>query len=106
MPSIRTLLSFTLSFPLLALAGNYSLSDNYQGNDFITQFDFFDQPDPTHGYVNYVNQTTAQKNDLVQVSGTNFTLRADDQNVPGPNASGRDSVRITSQKSYNTHVAV
>lgn len=41
MPSIRSLLSFTLSFPLLALAGNYSLSDNYQGNDFITQFDFF-----------------------------------------------------------------
>ena len=106
MPSIRTLLSFTLSFPLLALAGNYSLSDNYQGNDFITQFDFFTADDPTHGYVNYVNSTVAKKNDLVQVSGTNFTMRADDQAVPSASARGRDSVRITSQKAYNTHVAV
>ncbi|VDC05540.1 unnamed protein product [Peniophora sp. CBMAI 1063] len=106
MPSIRSLLYFTLSFPLLALAGNYTLSDNYQGNDFITQFDFFSGEDPTHGFVNYVNQTVAKQTDLVQVSGTNFTMRADDQAVVPEGARGRDSVRISSQKAYNTHVAV
>lgn len=55
---------------------------------------------------NYVNSTTAKNNDLVQVCGTNFTMRADDQAVPAASARGRDSVRITSQKSYSTHVAV
>ncbi|KZV73201.1 glycoside hydrolase family 16 protein [Peniophora sp. CONT] len=103
---MRNILSLTLSFPLFALAGNYSLSDNYQGNDFIDKFDFFSDDDPTHGFVNYVNSTVAKNNDLVQVSGTNFTMRADDQNVPAASGRGRDSVRITSQKAYNTHVAV
>ena len=55
---------------------------------------------------NYVNKSEAISKDLVQVNGNNFTLRADDQNVPGPTARGRDSVRITSQKSYTTHVSM
>ena len=124
MPSTRSLLSFALTFPILALAGNYSISDTYQGDDFLTQFDYFTDDDPTHGYVcvypvvhtlgtklivvhrNYVDLDTAKNNQLVQVSGTNFTMRADDQAVPNSSARGRDSVRITSQKTYSTHVAV
>lgn len=57
-------------------------------------------------YRNYVSKATAQSNDLVQISGSNFTLRADDQKVPSATARGRDSVRITSQKSYSTHVSM
>ena len=55
---------------------------------------------------NYVSKSTAQNNDLVQISGSNFTLRADDQNVPSATARGRDSVRISSQKAYSTHVSM
>jgi len=84
----------------------YNISDTYQGSAFLDQFDYFTDDDPTHGYVNYVDKPTALANDLVQVSGTNFTLRADDQAVPSASARGRDSVRITSQKSYTTHVSI
>ena len=55
---------------------------------------------------NYVTKSVAMSKGLVSVSGNNFTLRADDTTVPSSSASGRDSVRIQSKKSYNTHVTV
>ncbi|KAI0315874.1 endo-beta-glucanase [Amylostereum chailletii] len=88
------------------IAAKYTLSDNYQGSSFLNEWDFEAIADPTHGYVNYVSKSTAQSKGLVSVSGSNFTLRADDTSVPSSSASGRDSVRIQSQKSYNTHVTV
>ncbi|KAI0030591.1 2 beta-glucan [Vararia minispora EC-137] len=107
------MLAFSLSGFLLLLsvaghvsAAQYSISDTFQGNDFLNNFDFFTDADPTNGYVNYVSKADALAKDLVQVSGNNFTLRADDQNVPSTSARGRDSVRITSQKAYNTHVSI
>ena len=34
-----------------ALAGEYSLADTYQGDDFFDTFQFFTEADPTHGRV-------------------------------------------------------
>ncbi|KAI0315868.1 2 beta-glucan [Amylostereum chailletii] len=103
--SIVALPLFFLSFRH-ALAATYQITDSYQGSAFLEQFNFKTFDDPTHGYVNYVDRSTAQKEGLVQVSGTNFTLRADDQSVPRSGARGRDSVRIESKKTYGRHVSI
>ncbi|KAI0030483.1 endo-beta-glucanase [Vararia minispora EC-137] len=99
-------LASVLPFVWPALAGSFSVVDTYQGSDFLNRFDYLGIADPTHGYVNYVSKSTAMSKGLVSVSGTNFTLRADDRNIVNSSASGRDSVRIQSQKSYGSHVTV
>ncbi|KAJ6478065.1 glycoside hydrolase family 16 protein [Mycena vitilis] len=64
-------------------------------------------PDPTHGRVNYVSKTTAEKQNLTAVSGDTFILRADHHTViNNSSAVGRNSVRIRTNKAYTTHVAV
>ncbi|KZV65238.1 glycoside hydrolase family 16 protein [Peniophora sp. CONT] len=94
-----------LSTVALAHGATYNIEDTYDGSTILDKFDFFTGNDPTNG-PNYVSKSTAQSNDLVQISGSNFTLRADDQNVPSATARGRDSVRISSQKAYSTHVSI
>ncbi|VDB89129.1 unnamed protein product [Peniophora sp. CBMAI 1063] len=89
-----------------AFAGTFTLADSYQGSDFINKWTFQAISDPTHGYVNYVDKSTAVSQGLVFASGSNFTLKADDTNVVSSSASGRNSVRIQSPNSYNSHVTV
>ncbi|KAA1476410.1 2 beta-glucan [Dentipellis sp. KUC8613] len=89
-----------------SLAATYSLSDNFQGNAFFSDFSFQAIADPTHGRVNYVDQATAQSQGLATVSGSNFILRADDTTVLSASGPGRNSVRLQSNKQYSTHVAV
>ncbi len=55
--------------------------------------------DPTHGYVNYVDQGTAQNRGLIDKSNGAVVMRVDSSNVAS--GRGRDSVRITSKASYN-----
>jgi hypothetical protein len=45
-------------------------------------------------------------NGLATESGDNFIIRVDDTNVLDLNGPGRNSVRITSNKQYDTHVSV
>ena len=89
-----------------AFAGTFTLADSYQGQDFINDWTFQAISDPTHGYVNYVDKSTAVSQGLVFASGSNFTLKADDTNVVSSSASGRNSVRIQSPNAYNSHVTV
>ena len=96
----------TLALARLALAGTFSVVDSYQGEDFINEWSFEAIPDPTHGYVNYVDKATAISRGLAFASGSNFTLKADDTTVVSSSASGRDSVRLQSPKTYNSHVVV
>ncbi|KAL8732623.1 MAG: hypothetical protein Q9166_002598 [cf. Caloplaca sp. 2 TL-2023] len=58
---------------------------------------FFD--DPTHGYVNFVDQSTAKSNGLLDVENNTVTLRADSTNVAS--GRGRNSLRLTSKAKYN-----
>ncbi|KAL8971645.1 MAG: hypothetical protein Q9197_003170 [Variospora fuerteventurae] len=60
--------------------------------------------DPTRGYVNYVDQSTAQRIGLIDNKGGAVTLRADSTNVAS--GRGRDSVRLTSKASYNHALVV
>ena len=62
-------------------------------------FDFFTDADPTSGYVNYISQTAAQSAGLYSANANSVYMGVDSKNVA--TARGRDSVRISSKKSYN-----
>lgn len=78
----------------------YTLQDDYMADgNFFGKFSFFTASDPTHGFVQYVNQGTAQSTGLISQSSSKVIMGVDSKNVQ-PN--GRPSVRIVSNKSYNT----
>lgn len=92
---------------LLAVAGfvdlsvaGYALVDDYSGANFFNMFDFFTGADPTNGYVNYVDQGTAQSGGLINTNGPAY-IGVDYTNVAS--GSGRSSVRLSSKASY-THM--
>ncbi|KAF9076327.1 concanavalin A-like lectin/glucanase domain-containing protein [Rhodocollybia butyracea] len=76
--------------------------DEYSGSTFFDNFTFYTGPDPTHGTVNFTDSVTAfssglafvQDNGVVIMQGDNFTTLAEGVN--------RNSVRISSNKQYNT----
>ncbi|KAI9433326.1 endo-beta-glucanase [Lactarius indigo] len=97
------------------LARMYSVADTYQGANFFNTFQFFTGADPTHGRVhvsspfrslNYVSSGDAKSKGLATVSGGNFIIRADHTTHLDPSGPGRNSVRITSNKQYDTHVTI
>ena len=49
---------------------------------------------------------TAMSNGLATVSGDNFIISVDDTTYLDPSGPGRNSVRITSNNQYDTHVSV
>lgn len=81
-------------------SGPYTLVDNWSGSSFLNNFDFFTAGDPTHGFVQYVDRNTAQSNNLLSVSNGVVYIRSDSTNVAS--SAGRMSVRLTSQKTYNS----
>lgn len=83
----------------------YQLVNSYTGADFFTGWSFWDQPDPTNGFVNYTNQTVASASGLAGFIYNNATgeetayLGVDSQTM-NP-AAGRASVRISSEQTWN-----
>ncbi|VDC06068.1 unnamed protein product [Peniophora sp. CBMAI 1063] len=101
------ILAAALFTPSLVAGKAYTLTDNFQGNDFLNSNNFeFITEDPSGGYVNYVNSAAAQSEGLVSVSGTSFKMGVDYQKVPSASASGRDSVRLQSIKQWEYHVSI
>lgn len=62
-------------------------------------FDFFTDADPTSGFVNYISQTAAESAGLYSANSNSVYMGVDSKNVA--TGRGRDSVRISSKKSYN-----
>ncbi|PFH58663.1 hypothetical protein XA68_13409 [Ophiocordyceps unilateralis] len=83
-----------------ATAPRYSLCTAYDQSNFFQGFDFFTKPDPTRGYVEYVDQVTARQAGLIGNGVTNGTVMmgVDHHTVNPPN--GRRSVRLTSKQSF------
>lgn len=77
----------------------WTLQDTYEGSTFFNGFDFFTSADPTHGFVQYVDQATAQSSGLIYNQGSQVIIKADNTSTT-PN--GRPSVRISSQATYNS----
>lgn len=104
----------------------YNLRQNLKGADFLEHFDVFDRPDPTHGRVcvrshfltqmfgvlieyfnrEYVNRDTAVRMKLLSADGGSFFLRADHAAVLPGDGPGRPSARISTKRTYTTHVTV
>ncbi|CZR66667.1 related to endo-1,3(4)-beta-glucanase [Phialocephala subalpina] len=87
-----------------AAASTYQLDTDYSGSSFFNGFSFFTQPDYTHGFVSYLNQTTASSQGLiVTMANGSVYMGVDHTSVLNPiTGPGRASVRITSNKAW-TH---
>lgn len=106
---------------------NYTLADTYSGTDFFDNFDYFSgdggsfsfiktppwekdvgadividigKIDPTHGFVDYVDQETAQSLNLTYTDTSVAVLRVDSSNS-STITTGRKSVRVTSKTQYD-----
>ncbi|KAJ3557447.1 hypothetical protein NPX13_g9922 [Xylaria arbuscula] len=101
-------MSFTRNFVglsgLLSLAaqaqGAYTIQDSYDTTNFFDGFEFFNGPDPTLGYVQYVDAVTANSTGLAGYANNGIYLGVDYE-TQNP-AAGRASVRLTTKNAY-TH---
>ncbi|KAI5197850.1 glycoside hydrolase family 16 protein [Aureobasidium subglaciale EXF-2481] len=83
---------------------NYTLSERWQGTNFFDNFDYHSTPDPAAGFVNYLDQATAESTNLTYAGEASAFLRADSTDTNAKN--GRSSVRITSKKQFHTGLFV
>ena len=70
----------------------------YSGTTFFDGFDFFTENDPTNGYVNYVDQISAQSDGLIDMHDKAVFIGCDHTNTAS--GRGRNSVRITSKQNF------
>jgi hypothetical protein len=78
----------------------YTLTDDLSYENFFKEFEFFDGPDPTEGFVKYQNQEDAVKRNLVgYLPDTQSVFMGVDCTTKDP--AGRASVRLESKKSWN-----
>ncbi|KAH9025989.1 hypothetical protein EDB85DRAFT_2149444 [Lactarius pseudohatsudake] len=97
----------TLSLSLAPCArAFFYLQDEWIGEGFFQGWDWVTKDDPTHGRVNYVSQAEAQNKSLTYADGGKFFMRADNRTLVAPSARGRDSIRISSQNTYNEAIFV
>ncbi|MCJ1435900.1 hypothetical protein MMC27_005276 [Xylographa pallens] len=87
----------------LSIAG-YILEDDYSAANFFSMFNFQTETDPTGGYVNYLDQPTAQSDGLINTNNGLVYIGVDSTNVAS--GRGRNSVRLESKKAYNHALVV
>ncbi|GAO13863.1 uncharacterized protein UV8b_03905 [Ustilaginoidea virens] len=77
---------------------HYQLETTYDTTNFFDSFDFFTGPDPTKGFVEYVDSNTANKEGLAGYAKGGIFMGVD-YKTKNP-AMGRKSVRVTSHKAF------
>ncbi|KAI0040962.1 glycoside hydrolase family 16 protein [Auriscalpium vulgare] len=82
---------------------SFTLTDKYVGKDFLDEgkWGYFTGSDPTHGSVNFVSQSDAVKKGLAFVRPDNVAVLAVDNTTDLSPGQNRNTIRITSTKSYN-----
>jgi hypothetical protein len=83
----------------LSIAG-YILQDDYM-TDFYGNFDFFTGPDPTDGFVQFVDEATGRETGLINSTGVSWGV-----DTTNETPKGRPSIRIESKKSYDSGLIV
>ncbi|KAI9460851.1 concanavalin A-like lectin/glucanase domain-containing protein [Lactarius psammicola] len=78
------------------------LQDTYDASNFFESFSFFTGDDPTHGTVNYVDNTTAFSHNLSYISWDGKVIMKGDDTNTLQSGQYRESVRVSSNKIYNT----
>ncbi|KAB5563551.1 glycoside hydrolase family 16 protein [Coniochaeta sp. 2T2.1] len=93
----RALKATLFSAGVLAQAAQYTLTDQYDPTNFFDKVDFFTGPDPTKGFVKYVDAATADGTGLAGFTQGGIYLGVDNKN---PTTTGRSSTRVTSKTAY------
>jgi hypothetical protein len=86
------------------VSATWQLSSIVNSTNFLDNFSFVTYDDPTHGFVNYVDQDTAVKNGYFSVSPNppHVLLKSDFANVVPTGSRGRDSIRVQSVQEFST----
>ncbi|KAK0669403.1 family 16 putative glycoside hydrolase [Cercophora samala] len=80
-----------------ASSSKYTLTQVFNATNFFSEFTFFNEPDPTHGFVEYVDAPTANRLSLAGYSQNGVYLGVDYTNTT---TTGRKSTRVTSNQSF------
>ncbi|KAF2022149.1 glycoside hydrolase family 16 protein [Aaosphaeria arxii CBS 175.79] len=87
-------------------AAAFGLIDTYDASNWLSKFDVQAIADPTHGYVNYVNQAQAQSLGLIKTQNNAVYMGVDHTSVLNPSGTGRNSVRLQSKTGYNSGLVI
>jgi len=100
---MKGVLGLTLLLFVFGVSGGYVLEQNWAGANFFNGWQFWTGDDPTHGTVDYVSQQVAQQAGLINtnVNGRVY-IGADMTHTVSTKQRGRQSVRITTQQTYNS----
>lgn len=92
-------------------ANSWYLKETYDHTNFFDKFNFWvsryntgvlEDIDPTHGYVQYLNESASWSNGLINYLPNNDVYIGVDHTHPfDPQGKGRYSVRLESTKLYN-----
>lgn len=99
--SISSAVLSILSSCVYATTYNYVLQDVYAGNSFYNNFNFYTGSDPTHGFVQYLDETTATSSGLIGFGQGTAKWGVDNTTVYATSSSGRPSVRLEGKTNYN-----
>jgi hypothetical protein len=80
------------------VADAYRPQFTMEGPSFWDNWDFFTDPDPTHGYVDYVDKAACTAAGIINASATQVYMSTDTAKVQ---TTPRKSVRLTSKASFN-----
>ncbi|KAM7217920.1 Concanavalin A-like lectin/glucanase domain containing protein [Rhypophila decipiens] len=83
----------------------YKLSDSYNADNFFSKFNFFTDPDPTNGFVQYQSEEEATRLGLIAKQGEEIFIGVD-HSSSGPEVDGRKSVRIESKDKLDTGLII
>lgn len=90
------------------VAARYQLAQDYSGLNFYRGFDFFTDPDPTQGHVQYKSMAYANATGIAGFlnggNATNAIYMAVDTAEVAPQ--GRASVRVTSKQSFDRFLMI
>lgn len=81
---------------------SYKLEDDYSGQNFFDGWDFFTESDPTSGQVTYLGKSDAMNKALAFVQSDGTIKLGVDSTTQLSSGQPRNSVRITSTKTYNS----
>ncbi|KAH8663651.1 glycoside hydrolase family 16 protein [Tricladium varicosporioides] len=93
-------LAANLSIPKTLATASYNLVQTYDSSNFFSSFNFFTGSDPTHGFVSYQSQSSAQSMGLINTNNGKIYMGVDSKTL-NPSA-GRASVRVSSNRAF-TH---
>ncbi|KAF3049227.1 hypothetical protein E8E11_006869 [Didymella keratinophila] len=100
-----TVLATILPALAAAQSDTYHLTEDLSYTNFFSAFNFFSGPDPTQGFVQYQNATSAiQKNLIGYFADTQSVFLGVEHSSKDP--AGRPSVRLESKKGWNSGLLV